>query len=167
MIAIVTDSTCDLPASLRQAYDFTVIPVHIYFDTEDFLDGVTIDAASFYRRIAETAVIPTTSQPSVGEFARLYRELAENGADEIISLHITGRLSGTVRSAEMAAREVAGEVKVHVFDSAGGSAGLGYMAMEATEAVKAGKSAEEILALLTRIRDNLTVVLTPLNLESV
>lgn len=173
MIAIVTDSTCDLPASLRQAYEpstgskdgFHVIPVHIYFDTEDFLDGVTIDGPAFYQRIAETGVIPTTSQPSVGEFAQLYRELAGNGADEIISLHVTGRLSGTVQSAEMAAREVADEVKVHVFDSRAGSAGLGYMAMEASEAAKAGKSAAEILALLTRIRDNLTIVLTPLNLE--
>lgn len=165
MIAIVTDSTCDLPASLRALYPFSVIPVHIHFDSEDFLDGVTIDAQTFYQRIAETGIIPTTSQPSVGEFAQLYRELATNGADEIITMHVTGRLSGTVRTAEMAAREVADEITVHVFDSGGGSAGLGYMAMEASEAAQAGQSTEEILTLLKRIRDNLTITLTPLNLE--
>jgi DegV family protein with EDD domain len=165
MIAIVTDSTCDLPASLRAAYDFAVIPAHVVFGSEDFLDGVTIDARTFYRRIRETGVIPTTSQPSVGEFAQLYRELAAHGADEIISLHISRHLSGIVGSAEMAVREVADEVKVHVFDSAAGSVGLGYMVVEAAEAVKAGQSAEEILALLKKIRDSLTIVLAPLNLE--
>ncbi len=165
MIAIVTDSTCDLPASLVAAYEFHIIPVHIFFDTEEFLDGVTIDAQSFYGRIAETGVIPTTSQPSVGEFCEFYRRLKDEGADEIISMHVTGQLSGTVRSAEMAAREVADEVRVHVFDSAAGSAGLGYMAMEAVTAAKAGQSANEILALLRRIRESLTIVLTPLNLE--
>lgn len=165
MIAIVTDSTCDLPATLRARYNLSVIPAHIFFGTEDFLDGVTIDAETFYRRITESDVLPTTSQPSVGEFVQLYRQLAAGSADEIISVHISGRLSGIVRSAEMAAREVADMVKVHVFDSAVGSAGLGYMVMEAAEAVRAGWSVEEIFALLHRIRDHLTIVLTPLNLE--
>jgi len=165
MIAIVTDSTCDLPAALRESYDFAVIPAHVVFGSEDFLDGVTIDAEAFYRRISETGVIPTTSQPSVGEFVQLYRELAARGVDEILSLHISHHLSGIVGSAEMAVGEVADEVQVHVFDSAAGSIGLGYMVVEAAEAVKAGRSAEEILAMLGRIRDSLTIVLAPLNLE--
>lgn len=165
MIAIVTDSTCDLPASLRASYDFAVIPAHVIFDSEDFLDGVTINAEAFYRRIRDTGVIPTTSQPSVGEFVQLYRELAAGGVDEILSLHVSRHLSGIVGSAEMAVGQVAGEVKVHVFDSAAGSVGLGYMVLEAAEAVKAGRSAEEILAVLGRIRDSLTIVLAPLNLE--
>ena len=165
MIAIVTDSTCDLPASLRAAHDFAVIPAHVVFGSEDFLDGVTIDAEAFYRRISETGVIPTTSQPSVGEFVQLYRELAASGAYEILSLHISRHLSGIVGSAEMAVSEVADEVKVHVFDSAAGSIGLGYMVVEAAEAVKAGQSAGEILTVLGRIRDSLTIVLAPLNLE--
>lgn len=165
MTAIVTDSTCDLPASLRDAYDFAVIPAHVVFDSEDFLDGVTIDAQTFYRRIRETGTIPSTSQASVGEFTDLYRELADQGADEIISLHISSRLSGFVNSARMAAREVADEVIVHVFDSAAGSVGLGYMVVEAAEAVQAGHSAEEILALVGRIREALTITLSPLNLD--
>lgn len=165
MIAIVTDSTCDLPASLRAAYDFAIIPAHVIFDSEDFLDGVTIDAETFYRRITETGVIPTTSQPSVGEFTQLYRDLAAQGADEIISLHISRHLSGVIGSAEMAARDVADEVKVHIFDSAAGSVGLGYMVMEAAEGVKRGHSARDILTRLERIRDSLTIILAPLNLD--
>ncbi|MFQ5594318.1 MAG: DegV family protein [Anaerolineae bacterium] len=165
MIAIVTDSTCDLPASLRASYDFAVIPAHVIFNSDDFLDGVTIDAEVFYRRIRDTGIIPTTSQPSIGEFVQLYRELAAKGADEILSLHISRHLSGMVGSAEMAASEVAGEIKVHVFDSSAGSVGLGYMVVEAAEAVKIGRSAEDILAVLKRIRESLTIVLAPLNLE--
>ncbi len=164
MIAIVTDSTCDLPASLRTAYEFAVAPAHVMFGSDDFLDGVTIDAQAFYRRIEETGVIPTTSQPSVGEFAAVYRGLAADGAREILSIHISSQLSGIVGSARMAAREVTDEVKVHVFDSAGGSVGLGYMVVEAAEALKAGQSPAEILALLSRIREAHTIVLAPLDL---
>ncbi len=165
MIAIVTDSTCDLPPSIAEAYDFTVVPAHVIFGDDDFLDGVTIDAQTFYRRISETGVIPTSSQPSVGEFARAYRKLAQQGADDIISLHVSRRLSGIVASAEMAVHEVADEVRVHVFDSAAGSIALGYMVMEAVEAATAGHSVDDILALLSRVRETVTIVLAPLNLE--
>ena len=164
-IKIVTDSTCDLPAELVECHAITVVPVHIYFGTEHFLDRVTIDAATFYDRVLTSGEIPTTSQPSVGEFAAVYRELAASGADTILSMHVTGQLSGTVRSAEMAAREVADEVEVHVFDSRAGSAALGYMALEAAQAAQAGYDIRAILEMLNRIREALTIVLTPLNLE--
>ena len=165
MIKIVTDSTCDLPPEWVMRYGITVVPIHIYFGTQHFLDRVTIDAPAFYERIARSGQIPTTSQPSVGEFATVYRQLAAEGADTIISLHVTGQLSGTVRSAQLAAQEVAGEVDVRVFDSLAGSAALGYMAVEAAEAVRAGFDVEGILEMLQRIRDGLSIVLTPLNLK--
>jgi len=165
MIKIVTDSTCDLPTELVDRYNITVVPIHIYFGTDHFLDRVTIDAVTFYDRIASTGEIPTTSQPSVGEFAAVYRQLAAEGADTVVSMHVTGQLSGTVRSAELAAKEVADEVDVRVFDSLAGSAALGYMAMEAAQAAQAGFDVEAILSMLKRIRDGLSIVLTPLNLE--
>ncbi len=104
MIKIVTDSACDLPSEWVKRYDITVVPIHIRFGTEHFLDRVTIDASAFYERIARTGEIPTTSQPSVGEFAAVCRQLAAEGADAMISMHVTGRLGGTVRSAELAAQ---------------------------------------------------------------
>jgi DegV family protein with EDD domain len=165
MIAIVTDSTCDLPASFTPPDHVAIVPAHIFFGTEAYLDGVSIDAESFYRRIVESDTIPTTSQASVGEFAEVYRGLAAQGAEQIVSVHISSRLSGFVETARMAATEVADEVEVHVIDSATGSVILGYMVMEARAAIEAGQSVEDVVAMVERIRDNLTIILAPLNLE--
>lgn len=164
MIAIVTDSTCDLPATYQPPDYVAIVPAHIFFGAEAYLDGVTIDAQTFYRRIVESDTIPTTSQASVGEFAQVYRRLAKRGAEEIVSIHISGRLSGFVDTATMAAAEVADEIAVHVIDSATGSVILGYMVMEASAAVEAGRSVADMLAMLERIRGQLTIVLAPLNL---
>lgn len=165
MIAIVTDSTCDLPATYQPPDHVAIAPAHIFFGTEAYLDGVTIDAALFYRRVVELDTIPTTSQASVGEFAKIYRDLAAQGADEIVSIHLSSRLSGFVDTARIAATEVGDEVDVHVVDSATGSVILGYMVMEASAAIEAGQSVEDVVAMIDRIRQTLTIVLAPLNLE--
>jgi DegV family protein with EDD domain len=165
VIAIVSDSTCDLPTTYRPPDYVAFVPAHILFGTEAYLDGVTIDASTFYRRIVESDTIPTTSQASVGEITQIYRGLAAQGADQIVSIHISDRLSGFVTTATMAASEVAGEVDVHVVDSATGSVILGYMVMEASAAIEAGHSVEDIVAMIDRIREKLTIVLAPLNLE--
>lgn len=164
MIKIVTDSTCDLPGELFARHDITVVPINIQFGAETFHEGVTIDRISFYRRIEETGVIPTTSQPSVGEFAQAYRNLVQRGATSIISMHVTAKLSGTCQSAEMAAREVAG-AQIHVFDSACGSAGLGFMAWEAARMIEAGQDVPAILRRLEEIRSRMNILLTLENLK--
>ncbi len=159
MIKIVTDSTCDLPAELYTRHDLTVVPINIQFGVETFQEGVNIDRATFYRRIDETGQIPTTSQPSVGQFKEAYQALIDRGATEIISMHVTAKLSGTCRSAEMAAREVS-DAKIHVFDSACGSAGLGFMALEAARMAEAGETASAILRRLEKIRSRMNIFLT-------
>ena len=148
MIKIVVDSTCDLPAGSNEQHGITVIPINIQFGTETYLDGVTIDRAAFYRNIDELGILPTTSQPSAGQFEKLYRKLAEEGATDILSFHVTAKLSGTYQSADLAREMVADQVRVHPFDSACGSAGLGFMAVEAARLVEAGKQVAEILARL-------------------
>lgn len=160
MIRIVVDSTCDLPAELYQQYSITVVPINIQFGTESYLDGVEIDRATFYRKIDELGILPQTSQPSAGQFEEYYLRLADAGATEIISLHVTAKLSGTCQSAEMAKEMVANRVRVHVFDSAGGSAGLGFMAWEAAAMAQAGKGVDEILARMETIRSRMQIVLT-------
>ena len=107
MIKVATDSTCDLPAECYSEYDITVVPINIQFGTETYQDGVTIDRATFYRKIEETGKLPSTSQPSAGQFASHYRRLMDAGADDILYLHVTARLSGTFQSAELA-REILG-----------------------------------------------------------
>lgn len=160
MIKIVTDSTCDLPAEMYQQYDISVVPINIQFGTETYLDGVTIDRETFYRRIDELGILPKTSQPSAGQFEEHYVRLAEAGAQEIISLHVTARLSGTYQSAQLAREMVADRVRVHPFDSACGSAGLGFMALEAARMVEAGKGVAHILARLEEIRPRINIILT-------
>jgi len=160
MIKIVTDSTCDLPAEMIRQYDISVVPINIQFGTETYLDGVTIDRETFYRKIEELGVLPRTSQPSAGQFKEHYLRLAEAGADEIISMHVTARLSGTYQSAEMAREMVADRVRVYPFDSACGSAGLSFMAVEAARMVEAGKGVAHILDRLETIRSRINIILT-------
>jgi len=160
MIKIVVDSTCDLPAGSNEQHGITVIPINIQFGTETYLDGVTIDRAAFYRKIDELGILPTTSQPSAGQFEKLYRKLAEEGATDILSLHVTAKLSGTYQSADLAREMVADQVRVHPFDSACGSAGLGFMAVEAARLVEAGKQVAEILARLELVRTRMMILLT-------
>jgi DegV family protein with EDD domain len=160
MIKIATDSTCDLPPGYFQEYDITVVPINIQFGTETYEDGVTIDRETFVRKIDEMGILPTTSQPSAGQFEQYYDKLREEGATDIISLHVTAKLSGTYNSAVMAKEMMEGRVRIHPFDSTSGSVALGFMSMEASRMSRAGKSVDEILARMEAIRDRGCLVLT-------
>jgi DegV family protein with EDD domain len=160
MIKIVTDSASDLPAELYQKHDITVVPINIQFGTETYEDGITIDRPTFFRKIDELGILPTTSQPSAGQFEVYYNRLADQGATDIISIHVTAKLSGTYQSADLAKKMVADRVRVHPFDSAGGSAGQGFMALEAARMAEAGRSVDDILARMETIRARIGLVLT-------
>lgn len=164
MIKIVTDSTCDMPAHLFQRYGITVVPINIQFGAETYEEGITIDRPTFYRKIEEMGIIPTTSQPSAGQFVEAYRRVASEGATSILSIHITSKRSGTYQSAELASTMLP-ELDIHCFDTLSLSAGLGLSVMEAARAIEAGKSMDEILQRLAYIRDDLRVFLTPATLK--
>ena len=153
MIRIVTDSTCDLPPELVERYNIQVVPIPIQFGVETFLDGVTIDQATFYRRVERDGMLPKTSQPPPNAFVEAYRKLAGQ-ADEIVSIHVTGKLSGTINSALMAAEDVADTIKVQVFDSWAGSGGLGFMCLDAARMAEAGKGVADIVRRLEATRPN-------------
>lgn len=157
MIRIVTDSTCDLPPGRLAQLDVTTVPVTITFGTEDYLEGETLDRAGFYRLVDTRGIVPKTSQPSPGYFAQTYRRLAAQGIRTILSVHVTGKLSGTAQSARMAAAMVQDEVEVHVFDSLAGSAGMGYMVLEGAELIAAGADAATVLARWEQIRSSLRI----------
>jgi DegV family protein with EDD domain len=165
VIKIVTDTTCDLLPEMVKEYDVTIVPINIQFGTDSYQEGVNMDWDLFYAKIEETGVLPTTSQPSVGAFAEVYRRLAREGADVLISTHVTSKLSGTYQSACDAAELVKDEVKVYPHDSLAGSAALGLACMEASRMASAGKTAEEIVARLDEIRSRINVILVLENLE--
>jgi DegV family protein with EDD domain len=160
MIKIATDSTCDLPPGSAGGHGIHIVPINIQFGTDTYEDGVTIDRATFYQQIEETGRLPSTSQPSAGQFREHYSRLVEEGADDIISIHVTAKLSGTYQSAELAKEMMRDQVRVHPFDSGCGSAGLGFMVLEAARMVEEGKSVAEILARMEAMRDGMNIVLT-------
>ena len=159
MIRIVTDSTCDLPAELYAAHNISVVPINIQFGTDSYLDGITIDRPTFYRMIEESGVLPKTSQPSAGQFEEFYLRLAEEGATDIVSIHVTSKLSGTFQSAELAKDMVAERVRVHPFDTQGGSAGMGFEVLEAARMAESGVSVADILARLEVLRARVSITL--------
>jgi DegV family protein with EDD domain len=146
-IRIVTDSTCDLPKSVVNRHEITVIPLYINVGDQSYLDGVDLSRGDFYTRLPSFAVPPTTAVPGLETFAKTYRDLAARGATEILSLHISSTLSGIVDVARAAAREV-DEVPVTILDSRQLSLGLGFAVLAAAQAVAEGRSMTDILALL-------------------
>lgn len=164
MIRIVTDSTCDLPQEWMVRHNIHMVPIHIQFGAETFRDRQTIDPDAFYRRIEQEGALPHTSQPPPGDFVEMYRAIADP-SDEIISIHVTGKLSGTCDSARMAAEAMLDRAKVHVFDSMAGSAGLGYMCLEAARMAEVGKSVAEILKRLEAVRPRVNLLFTLANLR--
>jgi DegV family protein with EDD domain len=164
MLRIVIDSAGDLPANWLKQYDIHVIPINIHFGNRMFLQGVDLSNADFYRLADETGVIPQTSQPSPQQFTDFYRKIAQPG-DTILSMHVTSKLSGTFASCEVAAQELSNEYHIIPFDSACGSAGMGYMAREARLMERLGASLDMILERLKQIRSKMQIVLTLNTLE--
>jgi DegV family protein with EDD domain len=156
MIKIVTDTTCNLPPAWFSRYDLTVIPFTIQFGLETFREGLDITPEIFYDRIQTEQALPTTSQPAIGDFINTYQTLGRGGA-EIISIHVTSKLSGAWQAAVLAARQLKNETKVHVLDSLTGSVGLGLMVREGAELTENGLSAVDIVERLEARRAQIKV----------
>lgn len=167
-IAVVTDSTADLPTHWARERSVTVIPLTVAFGGEVFRDGVDIDNATFYRRLRESDTLPTTSQPSPGDFLEVYQRLSADH-DHIISVHIGSEYSGTLSSARAAAEEMRQEMPhsavVHLVDSHTTSGGLALMVSAATRGVAAGDGAEAIVKRLEAIEPRMRSYFTLSTLE--
>ncbi len=164
-LKILTDSSCDLPKAYFAEHDIAVLPIPIRFGEQQFLEGVDLDGPAFYKKVEELGVLPSTSQPSVGEFAAAYREWARQGYDTLLSIHVSLALSGELNAARMAAQEVANEIRVIPYDSLSGSSAMGFMCIEAARMWRDGKSLEEIIAHLDAVRVRVRVCLTLANLR--
>jgi len=129
-VAIVTDSTADLPSELTRTRGITVVPLTLHFGGESLLDGVDITPAEFYRRLPTSTSHPTTSQPSPGRFAEAYTTLLKSHS-EVVSVHISEKLSGTVASARQGA-QIVDPGRVRVIDSRAVSMSLGLIVLAAS-----------------------------------
>ena len=152
-IALITDSTCDIPAEWVSQYDITVIPLTIVWGDEQYLDGVDLPAEEFYRRLLIDPQHPTTSQPAPSSFLAAYRQAAEKGAEEIIVITISSAMSGTIESARRAAEE--SPIPVHIMDGKTNSMGLGWQVIAAARVRENGGDVEAMLAAAVQARDHM------------
>jgi len=143
-VKIVTDSTADLPSQLVQQLGISVVPVYLRFGDEVYRDGVDIGGDEFYRKLVESPVHPSTSQPTPEDFASVYKELSKE-TDEIVSVHVSQKVSGTYNSA-LQGRELASiKSRVEVIDSFSVSMGLGLIVMAAARLAQAGASLQKVV----------------------
>jgi DegV family protein with EDD domain len=160
--AIVLDSTADFPEAPERFPSWRVVPLYVNFGTESFRDGVDLTAAEFYERLRTATALPTTSQPTPGDFLTVYAELS--GYDRVYSLHLPARLSGTIQSAGTAAAEIGGD-KVRTVDTGVASAGITMLAFAIQRRLERGTTDEEIDALVDRYKAEHGLLFTVETLE--
>ncbi len=146
-VGIVTDSTCDLPAETIARYGIHVVPLYINVGKQSYLDGIDLPREEFYERLPTYPVHPTTAVPSIERFRAAYNTLADEGASEIISIHISQALSGVVDVARLASRETT-SAPVTVVDSRQLSLGTGFLVEKAAQMAAGASPMEEILMAL-------------------
>lgn len=162
-IKIVTDSTAYLSKDILTQYDIQVVPLKVLFADRIYKDGIDLTNEEFYDMLSKAERLPTTSQPASGEFEKVYAGLIKQG-HEIISVHISGKLSGTVESARTAARQFP-EAKIHVVDSLSTVFGLATMVMDIAKLAQQQYDSGYILHQLDRMIQNTTVLFVVDTLE--
>jgi len=151
-IALVTDSTCDLPESVVKDKNIKVIPLNVHFGEETFLDGIDLQSNEFFEKLSTSEIHPQTSQPSVGRFVETYNDLLKKH-DSILSLHISSKLSATYNSALQAQKEIGNE-KIKVIDSMNGTLGLGAIVHHIADLNQKGESFENLVKEAEKIIPN-------------
>jgi len=163
-VAIVTDSSSDIPKNLIEKYDITVVPLYVLFGNEIFKDEEQfITHKEFYNRIREGTIMPKTSQPTPGDFLEKYKELLKKH-DSIINILISRKMSGTIDSAELAKKELP-NADITIIDSEMVHMPTGYLTIKAAELALQGKSKEEILKAIEIYKQKIKVLFIPSTLE--
>ncbi len=164
-VVVVTDSTSNIPEEALDGLTIPTIPLWLIWGDERYRDGVDISPQAFYDLLKERDTIPTTSQPSVGEFVEFYSQVAEeHETDTIVAVHISSKISGTVDSAESAAAEMT-DLNITVIDSLSTSMGLAFVALAAAREAAAGGPLEEIVSAAESVRERLGVLFAVDTLE--
>ena len=164
-IAIVTDSTSDIPKEIVKKYSITVVPLTVNFDDESYIDdGVSLPIDEFYKKLKGSVHLPKSSQPSPGDFINVYSNLLKT-YESIISIHISAKLSATLNSAILAAKEFAGK-DIQIIDSCAAHAPLGMIVSKAAELNASGAPKEEILDFIDNMKKKIKAFILPKNLEN-
>jgi DegV family protein with EDD domain len=146
-IRIVTDSACDLSDAELAEWGIGLVPLSIRFGDDEFVDRTELTTDEFYRRLAESEHLPETSAPAPGAFAKMFNDLAAEGATGVVCINLSEALSATIQSARTAAKSDEVEIDVRVLNSKSVTGGLGSIVLAAAKAASEGASLEEIVAL--------------------
>jgi DegV family protein with EDD domain len=165
MIRIVTDSSCDLPDDIVARHRIEIVPLTIRFGEEELVDREELTSPEFWKRLTTGSVLPETAAPSVGRFQQAFSRLVSAGADGIVVLCISSKISATIQSATLAADQLAAGVPVRVIDSAVVSGALGLAAIEAAEAAAASRPIDEVEAAARAACERARIFATPDTLE--
>lgn len=161
-VRIVTDSACDLPAEIAEELGIEIVPLSIRFGDEEFIDREQLTVEEFWNRCVNAPVLPETAAPAPGQFESTYRELAADGATGIVVVSLSGALSATIQSAELAARSIADDdsidLDVRIVDSRTVTLGIGTIAIACAKAAAAGGTVDEIEALATDLAQRTRVI---------
>ena len=161
-IAIVTDSTGDIPRDLIEKYNIKIVPLYVNFGEESFTDGVDITINEFYEKLKDIKVLPKSSQPTPADFIAAYSDVLKDN-DSIISIHISKKMSGTIASAEIAKKELGRDIEI--VDSGLVHVPLGILVVKAVELASQGKSKEEILGFIEEFKNKIKILFIPRNLK--
>lgn len=153
-VKIVTDSSSYLESEVVKKYDIRVVPIKVAFGTEAYAEGVDITNKEFYQRLIGTGAFPTTSQPSVGDFVKIYSELAQQG-HPILSIHISSTMSGTVRSA-LSAKDALPQAQIEIIDSK--TLAMGMLVIPAAEAAQRGQALHQIKASIEKLNASIVSI---------
>ncbi|MEH7527679.1 fatty acid-binding protein DegV [Priestia megaterium] len=162
-IKVVTDSTIDLTLEEAEKYGIEMIPLCINIDNETYLDRVELTPTDFIEKMKNSKELPKSSQPAIGSFVEVYERLVSEGYD-VISIHMTGGMSGTVRAAESAAQMVEGNITV--VDSMYITKALSFQVFEAVKMIEDGHTVEEIITRLEEVRQNTNLFVVVDTLEN-
>ena len=157
-IALVTDSTCDIPEEWIRQYDISIVPLTVIFGSQQYLDRLELSPEAFYARLANETTPPSTSQPSPELFLEAYRRAAANGAEQILTITISAAMSGTNESARRAALE--SPVPVQVMDGKNNSMGLGWQVIAAARVRESGGGLAEMVAVAEQVRQDMVYYIT-------
>src|SRR5512132_3278 len=160
--AIVVDSTADFPEAPLRFPNWRVVPLYVRFGDESFRDYVELEPEAFYARLRGATETPSTSQPTPGDFLAAYEELS--GYERILSLHIAGKLSGTIESARSAARLI-GDDRVRTIDSESASAAIAMLGLAIQRRLERGTTDDDVDELVTRYRGEAGLLFTVETLE--
>ena len=161
-VRIVTDSACDLPAEVAEEHGIEIVPLSIRFGDEELVDREELSVAEFWSRCVNASELPETAAPAPGQFEKVYRALADDGATGIVVVSLSGALSATIQSAELAARSLADDestdLDVRIVDSRTVTLGIGTIALACARAAQGGASVDEVEALARDLAQRTRVI---------